>query len=65
MNDGLSNSRYLMYDVGATYGVLAAALMAIPAATAAVSAAYQRDFAQVIRVTEDLRDTERRAVPKG
>jgi TP901 family phage tail tape measure protein len=54
MNDGLSNSRYLMYDVGATYSILSAGLLAIPAATAAVAAAYQRDFAQVIRVNEDL-----------
>ena len=54
LHDSMSNSRYLMYDVGATYGVIAAGLMAIPAATAAVAAAYQKDFAQVIRVTEDL-----------
>ena len=54
MHDSLSNSRYLMYDVGATYGVLAAGLMAIPAATAAVAASYQKDFAQVARVTDGL-----------
>lgn len=54
MNDSLSNSRYLMYDVGATYAIIATGLMAIPAATAAVAAAYQRDFAQVLRVTHDL-----------
>jgi TP901 family phage tail tape measure protein len=58
MNDSLSNSRYLMYDVGATYGVLAAGLLAIPAATAAVAASYQRDFAQVIRVNEDLQGSQ-------
>jgi TP901 family phage tail tape measure protein len=40
--------------VGATYGVLSAALMTIPAATAAVAAAYQKDFAQVIRVNDEL-----------
>lgn len=54
MNDGLSNSRYLMYDVGQTYAVLATSLMAIPAATAAVAASYQKDFAQVIRVTDQM-----------
>lgn len=58
LHDSMSNSRYLMYDVGATYGVISAGLMAIPAATAAVSAAYQRDFAQVLRVTEDLDKTQ-------
>jgi len=58
LHDNLSNSRYLMYDVGATYGVIAAGLMAIPAATAAVAAAYQKDFAQVLRVTEDLDKTD-------
>lgn len=54
MHDSMSNSRYLMYDVGATYGVLAAGLMAIPAATAAVASAYQKDFAQVVRVNEEF-----------
>lgn len=53
LHDSLSNTRYLMYDVGATYGVISAGLMAIPAATAAVSMAYQKDFANVIRVTND------------
>jgi TP901 family phage tail tape measure protein len=52
--ESLSNTRYMMYDVGATLGILSGALMALPAATAAVSMAYQRDFAQVLRVTEDL-----------
>lgn len=61
MHDSLSNSRYLMYDVGATYGVLSAALLSIPAATAAVSAAYQKDFAQVIRVNEDLQHSSEAA----
>jgi TP901 family phage tail tape measure protein len=61
MHDSLSNSRYLMYDVGATYGVLAAGLMAIPAATAAVAAAYQKDFAQVIRVNEEFQHSSESA----
>jgi TP901 family phage tail tape measure protein len=54
LHDSLSNTRYLMYDVGATYGVISAGLMAIPAATAAVAMAYQKDFANVERVTNDL-----------
>jgi TP901 family phage tail tape measure protein len=58
MHDSLSNSRYLMYDVGATYGVIATGLLAIPAATAAVAAAYQKDFAQVIRVTDQMNDSQ-------
>lgn len=51
LNDSLSNSRYLLYDVGQTYAVLSAALLAIPAATAAVATSYEKDFAQVIRTT--------------
>jgi len=66
MHDSLSNSRYLMYDVGTTYGVLSAALLTIPAATAAVAAAYQKDFAQVVRVNEDFQqNTEAAQVMKG
>ena len=55
LNDSLSNTRYLMYDVGQTYTVLSAALMTIPAATEAVAMAYQRDFANVLRVNDELR----------
>ncbi|WP_346924986.1 phage tail tape measure protein [uncultured Arthrobacter sp.] len=65
LHDNLSNSRYLMYDVGATYGVLSAGLLAIPAATAAVAAAYQRDFAQVIRVNEDLQGVANQGAAQG
>jgi len=65
MHDSLSNSRYLMYDVGATYGVLAAGLMAIPAATAAVAASYQKDFAQVQRVTDGLDQTGLKTLKEG
>ena len=61
MHDSMSNSRYLMYDVGATYGVISAGLLAIPAATAAVSAAYQKDFAQVIRVNEEFQQSSKEA----
>lgn len=54
LNDSLSNSRYLLYDVGQTYTVLAAALQVIPVATAAVAIAYEKDFAQVIRTNDTL-----------
>lgn len=52
MQTSLANSRYLMYDVAATYGTISAGLLAIPAATAAVAAAYQKDFAQVLRISD-------------
>lgn len=54
LNDNLSNSRYLLYDVGQTYTVLSGALLAIPVATSAVSIAYQKDFAQVVRTNAEL-----------
>lgn len=56
LNDNLSNSRYLLYDVGQTYSVISAALLAIPVATAAVAIAYEKDFAQVIRTNDSLKD---------
>jgi TP901 family phage tail tape measure protein len=51
LNDSLSNSRYLLYDVAQTYTVLSAALLAIPVATTMVAASYQKDFTQVLRTT--------------
>jgi len=54
LNDSLSNSRYLLYDVGQTYAVIAAAMQVIPVATAAVAIAYEKDFAQVIRTNDTL-----------
>jgi TP901 family phage tail tape measure protein len=56
LNDSLSNSRYLLYDVGQTYTVLSTALLAIPTATAAVAIAYEKDFAQVQRTNDTLKD---------
>lgn len=55
-NESLSDSRYLLYDVGATYGVLAAGMLALPAATTAVAVSYQKDFAQVIRTTGEVNE---------
>lgn len=57
LNDSLSNSRYLLYDVGQTYAVISAALLAIPAATAAVAIAYEKDFAQVMRTNMELENS--------
>jgi len=54
VHDSLSNTRYLLYDIGATYRAISIALLAIPTATATVAAAYQRDFAQVLRTTGDI-----------
>lgn len=51
IHDSLSNTRYLLYDIGATYRAISIGLLAIPAATATVAAAYERDFAQVLRTT--------------
>lgn len=52
LQDKLSNTRYLLYDVTATYRMMSIALEAIPVATATVAAAYQRDFAQVLRIAD-------------
>ncbi|ASX99264.1 tape measure protein [Arthrobacter phage Molivia] len=47
----MSNTRYLLYDIGATYRAISAALLTIPVATTAVAASFQKDFAQVERTT--------------
>jgi len=47
----MSNTRYLLYDIGATYTAISAALLAIPAATTAVAMSFQTSFAQVERTT--------------
>lgn len=51
MGNSLSNQRYLLYDVGATYRTLALAAQALPAASLAVATAYEKSFAQVIRTS--------------
>lgn len=51
MGNSLANQRYLLYDVGATYRTLALAAQAIPAASLAVAASYEKNFAQVIRTS--------------
>lgn len=64
LTDSLSNSRYLLYDVAATYGAVSTALLAIPAATSAVSIGYQKDFAQVLRIS-DQTETQAASLRSG
>lgn len=54
VTDHLSNSRYLLYDVAATYQMLSTAMLAIPAAATAVAISYERDMAQVIRTNDAI-----------
>ena len=51
LSGSMSNTRYLLYDIGATYRAISAALLTIPVATTAVAASFQKDFAQVERTT--------------
>lgn len=51
MGNSLANQRYLLYDVGATYRTLGLAASALPAASIAAATAYEKSFAQVIRVS--------------
>lgn len=51
LGNSLSNTRYLLYDVGATYRTIALSLAALPAASTAVATAYEKSFAQVLRTT--------------
>lgn len=50
--NSLANSRYLLYDMAATYRTLAVAALAVPAASVAVAVSYEKAFAQVIRTTQ-------------
>ena len=54
VTDHLSNSRYLLYDVAATYQMVAGAMLLIPAAATAVAISYERDMAQVIRTNDAI-----------
>ena len=51
MGNSLSNQRYLLYDVGATYRTLGLAASALPPAAIVAATAYEKSFAQVMRVT--------------
>ena len=51
LGNSLANQRYLLYDVGDTYRTLALGATALPAAAIAAATAYEKSFAQVIRVS--------------
>jgi phage tail tape measure protein, TP901 family, core region len=48
----LSTTRYALYDVSSTLGIISAALLAIPVATIGVAVAFERDFANVRRTAQ-------------
>jgi TP901 family phage tail tape measure protein len=48
---GLSTTRYALYDVAQTATVAGAVLLGLSAVTVGVAAAWERDFAQVVRTT--------------
>lgn len=52
LGSSLPTLRYAVYDVAATVGVLSAALLAAATATYAVSIAWERNFANVIRTLD-------------
>lgn len=49
---GLSTTRYALYDVSSTLAAVSAAALAFAAGSTAVAVAWERDFAQVIRTTQ-------------
>lgn len=57
MGNSLANQRYLLYDVGATYRTLGLAAAALPTASIAAATAYEKSFAQVIRVSGETSTT--------
>lgn len=52
LQDNLSNTRYLLYDVGATLELTSGALIAWSSASTVAAASYQKDFAQVLRISD-------------
>lgn len=52
LQDNLSNTRYLLYDVGATLELTSGALIAFSSASTVAAASYQKDFAQVLRISD-------------
>src|SRR5690606_24371046 len=57
MGNSLANQRYLLYDVGATYRTLGLAAAALPTASIAAATAYEKSFAQVLRVSGETSTT--------
>lgn len=57
LGQSLSTTRYALYDVSNTLGIVGAALIALPIAIASVGIAWERDFANVIRTSSpDIRN---------
>lgn len=57
LGQSLSTTRYALYDVSNTLGIMGAALIALPIAIASVGIAWERDFANVIRTSSpDVRN---------
>lgn len=57
LNQGLSTTRYALYDVGFQLGLVGAALTAVTVATYGVGIAWERNFANVIRTSgPDIRN---------
>jgi TP901 family phage tail tape measure protein len=52
MAQGLSTTRYALYDVASTFTAISAAALAMAAGSTAVAVAWERDFAQVIRTSQ-------------
>lgn len=51
---GLSTTRYALYDVSSTLAVTGAALLGLAVGTAAVAIAWERDFANVARTSGEV-----------
>jgi len=53
INQNASTTRYALYDVSQSFAVLGAGLLSVSVASAAVAIQYERDFANVIRTSQD------------
>lgn len=51
LTNSLSNTRYALYDVASTLGVISAATLGVAVATEGVGIAFERDFANVARTS--------------
>lgn len=51
LNNSLANTRYALYDVASTLGVVSAATLGVAIATEGVGIAFERDFANVARTS--------------
>jgi TP901 family phage tail tape measure protein len=56
MAQGLSTTRYALYDVSSTLAAMGAGLLAFAAGSTAVAVAWERDFANVVRTSQLVGD---------